>query len=110
MQSHLRTLDFESLDEPFGYTLAATMFDTFWRKTNFKEQIKKPLILGDIPIIKENFNRMVEDDLFSSFADSFDELENPQATEESFTNAVLFIRDTTKIYQLHESFSMKRKI
>lgn len=53
---------------------------------------------------------MVEDDLFSSFADSFDELENPQATEESFTNAVLFIRDTTKIYQLHESFSMKRKI
>lgn len=110
LQSYLRTLDFESLDEPFGYTLTATMFDTFWRKTNFKEQIKKPLILGDIPIIKENFNRMVEDDLFSSFADSFDELESPQATEESFTNAVLFIRDTTKIYQLHESFSMKRKI
>lgn len=110
LQSYLRTLDFESLDEPFGYTLTATMLEQFWRNTNFKEQIKRPLILGNLSIIEEDFNRMVEDDLFSSFADSFDELENPQATEESFTNAVLFIRDTTKIYQLHESFSMKRKI
>lgn len=110
LQSYLRTLDFESLDEPFGYTLTATMLEQFWRNTNFKEQIKRPLILGNLSIIEEDFNRMVEDDLFSSFVDSFDELENPQATEESFTNAVLFIRDTTKIYQLHESFSMKRKI
>lgn len=110
LQSYLRTLDFESLDEPFGYTLTATMLEQFWRNTNFKEQIKRPLILGNLSIIEEDFNRMVEDDLFSSFADSFDELENPQATEESFTNAVLFIRDTTKIYQLHENFSMKRKI
>ena len=110
LQSYLRTLDFESLDEPFGYTLTATMLEQFWRNTNFKEEIKRPLILGNLSIIEEDFNRMVEDDLFSSFVDSFDELENPQATEESFTNAVLFIRDTTKIYQLHESFSMKRKI
>lgn len=110
LQPYLKTLDFESLDEPFGYTLTATMFDTFWRKTNFKEQIKKPLVMGDIPIIEENFNQMVENDLFSSFADSFDELENPQATVESFKDAVLFIRDTTKIYQLKENFSAKRKI
>ena len=79
LQSYLRTLDFESLDEPFGYTLTATMLEQFWRNTNFKEQIKRPLILGNLSIIEEDFNRMVEDDLFSSFADSFDELENPQA-------------------------------
>lgn len=109
-QPYLNTLNFESLDEPFGYTLAATMLDSFWRETNFKEQIKKPLVFGNISIIENNFNQMVEEELFSSFADSFDELENPQATEESFKNAVAFIRDTTKIYQLHEKFSTKRKI
>lgn len=110
LQEYLKTLDFDTLDEPFGYTSAAIMLDSLWNRTHFKEQIKKPLVIGNISVIKKHFNTMVGDDLFTSFADSFDELENPQATEESFTNAVLFIRDTTKIYQLHESFSMKRKI
>ena len=110
LQEYLKTLDFDTLDEPFGYTSAAIMLDSLWNRTHFKEQIKKPLVIGNISVIKKHFNTMVGDDLFTSFADSFDELENPQATEESFKNAVQFIRDTTKLYQLHESFCYKKRI
>ena len=110
LEEYLKTLDFDTLDEPFGYTSAAIMLDSLWNRTHFKEQIKKPLVIGNISVIKKHFNTMVGDDLFTSFADSFDELENPQATEESFKNAVQFIRDTTKLYQLHESFCYKKRI
>lgn len=110
LRQYLKSLDYDSLDEPYGYTLDATMLDGLWKNTHFKEQIKKPLILGNISAIKDVFNHMVRDDLFSSFADCFDELENPLATEESLKNAIKFIRDTTKVYQLNESFSYKKRI
>ena len=101
---------YDSLDDPYGYTLEATILDDFWKKTQFKEQIKKPLIFGNISTIENGFNHIVKSDLFSSFADCFDEIENSLMTEENFKNTIKIIKDISKFYQLNESFSYKKKI
>ena len=107
---YLKSLDYDSLDDPYGYTLEATILDDFWKKTQFKEQIKKPLIFGNISTIENGFNHIVKSDLFSSFADCFDEIENSLMTEENFKNTIKIIKDISKFYQLNESFSYKKKI
>lgn len=99
---YLKKLDLDSLDEPLGYTLPAVMFHSLWEDTHFSEYVNKPLIYGNIESIEERFNQTVQDDLFATYADSFDELESLFATEESFSMAAEFIRDTTKLYRIKE--------
>ena len=82
IKTYLDTINFDELDETFGYDEFSDFFTKLWKNEEFRNIVERDIIVGDLNNIVINFNNIMGKDCFYEFANLWDQLEIVSDIEE----------------------------
>ncbi len=68
-----KSLDLKQLDSIDGYENIVCLFDNLWQEELFRDIFEEDSLLGNISLIKDNFNNLFGNDLFDTLSIALDD-------------------------------------
>ena len=93
IKKFLNSINFDELDETFGYDEYSEIFSPLWQNEKFRNIIEKDIVIGNLDNIVINFNNIMNKDCFYEFSNLWDDLESV-----SNIKAYEFIENKIKTY------------